>query len=249
MSSYEGMIAETVGLIGHDGDQTSGYLARPVGAGPYPGVVVIHEIFGACYSSERGGAQAGRPRVRGHRAPTSITGKARGDPEDVAKVVGAAGGNPDARTIGDVEGAAALMRSLPYCNGKVGAMGFCSGGRQTYLVACNIPSLDAGIVCYGGRIVAPPDSLNERQPKAPIDMTEGLNCPLMGLFGIEDTSPSPEQVTMIEHELKRHGKTYEFHTFENAGHGFFADYRPSYRQQAAVEGWRLVFEWFDKHLT
>ncbi len=248
MSSYEGMIAETVGLVGHNEDQTSGYLARPVGAGPYPGVVVIHEIFGLVTHQKevvRKLAAHGYVAI----APDLHHREGPGDPEDVAKVVGAAGGNPDARTIGDVEGAAALLRSLPYCNDKVGAMGFCSGGRQTYLVACNIPSLDAGIVCYGGRIVAPLDSLNERQPKAPIDMTEGLSCPLMGLFGIEDTSPSPEQVTMIEQELKRHGKTYEFHTFEDAGHGFFADYRPSYRQQAAVEGWRLVFEWFDKHLT
>ena len=117
------------------------------------------------------------------------------------------------------------------------------------MVASNIPSLDAAVDCYGGRVVAAPADLNERQPTAPIDMTEGLSCPLLGLFGAEDANPSPEQVAQIEQELKRHGKSYEFHTYDNAGHGFFADYRPSYSQEAAVDGWQRVFAWFDRHLA
>ena len=161
----------------------------------------------------------------------------------------AAGGNPDARTIGDVEGAMSHLRSLDYCTGKIGAIGYCSGGRQTYLVACNIPSLDAAVDCYGGRVVAGPDDLNERQPTAPIDMTESMGCPLLGLFGAEDASPSPQQVQHIEQELKRHGVTYEIHSYEDAGHGFFADYRPSYSQAAAVDGWERVFAWFGRHLS
>lgn len=172
-----------------------------------------------------------------------------GDPEDVAGQVRAAGGVPDARCIGDVGGAGSLLRSLPYCSGRVGVIGCCSGGRQTYVVACNIPSLDAAIDCYGGRVVAAPSELNERQPKAPIDMTEGLNCPLLGLFGQEDVNPSPEQVAQIEQELERRGKTYEFHSYENAGHAFFADYRPSYRQAAAVDAWQRVFAWFNRYLS
>ena len=141
------------------------------------------------------------------------------------------------------------LRSLEGCSGKIGAIGYCSGGRQTYLVACSIPDLDAAVDCYGGRVVAGPDELNERQPQAPIDMTESLGCPLLGLFGAEDASPSPEQKQMIEQELQRLGKTYEFHTYEKAGHAFFADYRPSYRQEEAVDGWRRVFDWFDTYLS
>ena len=161
----------------------------------------------------------------------------------------AAGLPPAARSIGDVEGATGVLRSLPQSNGKVGVIGYCSGGRQTYLVACNIPTLDAAVDCYGGRVVAGPSDLNDRQPTAPIDMTEDLGCPLLGLFGGLDTNPSPEHTHMIEQELQRHGKTYEFHTYENAGHGFFADYRPSYSPEAAVDGWEKVFGWFGKYLA
>ena len=244
----EGLLAETIFFQGSSGDQISGYLARPLGAGPYPGVIVIHEVFGLVTHIKeitRKMAAHGYVAV----APDLHHREGPGDPDDVASVVRAAGGNPDARTNGDVEGAANLLRSLSYCNGKVGVIGFCSGGRQTYLVSCNIPSLDAAVDCYGGRVVAGPGDLNERQPKAPIDMTEGLGCPLLGLFGEEDTSPSPEQVAQVEQELGRLGKTYEFHTYENAGHAFFADYRPSYRQHAAVDGWQRVFGWFDRYLA
>ena len=247
MAAYEGMLAETVLFQGHNGDQISGYLARPLGAGPHPGVIVIHEVFGlVTHQKEVARKMAGHGYAA--VAPDLHHREGPGDPDDVAAAVRAAVGVPDARCIGDIEGAVNLLRSLPYCNDKVGVIGFCSGGRQTYLVACNISSLDAAIDCYGGRVVASPSELNERQPTAPIDMTEGLNCPLLGLFGVEDTNPSPEQVAQIEQELKRLGKTYELHTYDNAGHAFFADYRPSYRQQAAVDGWQRVFAWFDKHL-
>ena len=248
MAAYEGMLAETVLFQGHDGDQISGYLARPLGPGPYPSVVVIHEVFGlVTHFKEVARKMAAHGYVA--VAPDLHHREGPGDPEDVAAAVRAAGGVPDARCIGDVEGAARFLRSLPHCNGKVGVIGFCSGGRQTYVVACNIPSLDAAIDCYGGRVAAAPSDLNERQPKAPIEMTGGLNCPLLGLFGEEDASPSPEQVSQIERELKRLGKTYEFHMYKDAGHAFFADYRPSYRQHAAVDGWQRVFAWFDRHLS
>ena len=247
MAAYEGILAETVLFQGHNGDQISGYLARPLGAGPHPGVIVIHEVFGlVTHQKEVARKMAGHGYAA--VAPDLDHREGPGDPDDVAAAVRAAGGVPDARCIGDIEGAANLLRSLPYCNGKVGVIGFCSGGRQTYLVACNISSLDAAIDCYGGRVVASPGERNEGQPTAPIDMTEDLNCPLLGLFGVEDTNPSPEQVAQIEQELKRLGKTYELHTYENAGHAFFADYRPSYRQHAAVDGWQRAFAWFDKHL-
>ena len=248
MANYEGMLAETVAFQGNGGDQVSGYLARPLGGGPYPGVIVIHEILGLVTHIKE---VARRMAAHGYAAvaPNLHHREGPGDPEDVAAAVRAAGGAPDSRTIGDIQGALDLLRSLPYCNGKVGAIGFCSGGRQTYLAACNISTIDAAVVCYGGRVVAGPGDLSERQPRAPLDMTEGLNCPLLGLFGAEDASPSPEQTQMIEQELQRLGKTYEFHTYEKAGHAFFADYRPSYRQEEAVDGWRRVFDWFDTYLS
>jgi carboxymethylenebutenolidase len=84
---------------------------------------------------------------------------------------------------------------------------------------------------------------------APIDFTKSLRIPLLGLFGIEDTRPSPDDVAKTEAVLKEHGKNYEFHTYENAGHAFFAVDRPQYRQAAAVDGWAKVLAWFGKHLN
>jgi carboxymethylenebutenolidase len=86
-------------------------------------------------------------------------------------------------------------------------------------------------------------------PKAPIDMISGLQCPLMNLSGDEDQNPSPEQVERLRQEMETHGKTFESHSYPEAGHAFFADYRPSYRQAAAVEGWQHVFEYFEKYLS
>ena len=248
MASYEGMLAEAVCIKGHNDDEISGYFARPLGAGPYPGVVVIHHAPGFDEASKEitrtlaiNGYVAICPNLHHREGP--------GSPDQVASVVREAGGVPDDRCIGDVEGAIRYLRSLMYCSSRVGVMGFCSGGRQTYLVACNISSIDAAIDCYGGRVVAAPDQLTSNAPVAPIDMTANLACPLLGLFGAEDANPAPDQVARIEEELKRFGKTYEFHTYENAGHGFFAVDRPSYRPEAAIDGWQKALAWFGKHLS
>jgi len=245
---YEGMLAETVQINGHKGDRINGYIARPLGAGPFPGVVVIHHMPGWDEGSREitrrfatQGYVAICPNLHYRANPT--------DPPAATAKIREAGGVPDDQCIGDIDGAVKHLRSLPYSSGKVGVIGYCSGGRQSYLVACNIPSLDAAVDCYGGRVVAGPDELTPIMPKAPFDMTADLNCPLMGLFGIEDTQPSPDQVAKIEAELKKHGKTYEFHTYENAGHGFFAVDRTMYRTEAANDGWQRVFGWFGKYLA
>jgi carboxymethylenebutenolidase len=243
----EGMLAEMVPIEGHNGDTIYSYLARPLGPGPYPGVVVIMEVFGLLEHIKeitRKMASHGYNAI----APDLYHREGPGDPEVVAAAVRETGGVPDDRCIGDLEGAVAYLRSLSTSNGKVGMHGYCSGGRQTYLAACNIPSLDAAVVCYGGGVVAAPDQLTPRRPVSVVDMTPDLACPLLGLFGVEDRNPSPEHVARMDEDLKKHGKTYEFHTYEAAGHGFFADYRPSYRQAAAVDGWNRLFAWYEKYL-
>ncbi|TMI52183.1 dienelactone hydrolase family protein, partial [Candidatus Bathyarchaeota archaeon] len=82
----------------------------------------------------------------------------------------------------------------------------------------------------------------------PIDYTKDLSCPLLGLFGEEDQSPTPQQVAQHEQELKKYGKTYEFHVYPKAGHGFFYYERPGYRQEQAVDGWNKVWAFFEKYL-
>jgi carboxymethylenebutenolidase len=244
---YEAMMAETVNMHGHQGDLIDAYLARPMGPGPYPGVVIIHHMPGwdeATKEIARKFAYHGYVAI----SPNLHYREGKGTPEENSASVRAAGGMPDDRTMGDVKGGMAYLRTLPYLNGKVGIIGYCSGGRQVYLAACTLPGIDAAVDCYGGGVVARPEELSQRQPVAPIDYTKDLSCPLLGLFGREDQRPSPEDVAKTEEELKKWGKKYEFYMYDNAGHAFFSVDRPNYRQEAAMDGWKQVFRWFEKYL-
>jgi carboxymethylenebutenolidase len=147
-----------------------------------------------------------------------------------------------------VAGAARLLRSLPSATGKVGVIGYCSGGRQAFLAACRLP-LDAAVDCYGAFVVDPPPDSLPLKARPVVDLAAGLSCPLLGLFGAEDSRPSPAETARLAEELTRLGKTFQFHTFEGAGHGFFAVDRPSYRPEAAAEGWARIWAWFGRHLA
>jgi carboxymethylenebutenolidase len=242
------MLAETVSLVGAGSDDIEAYFARPLGSGPYPGVVVIHHMPGFDRSTKEivrtfaaYGYAALCPNLFHRYAPGAKA-------NDAAAAARDAGGVPDAQCVGDVEAAAHYLRALPYSNGRVGVIGYCSGGRQAYLVACTL-EIDAAVDCYGGRVVAGADELTPERPVAPIDLTPQLRCPLLGLFGAEDTNPSPEHVARMEQELRAHGKTFEFHTFEDAGHAFFSVDRPNYRVEATKEGWKRVWAFFGQHLA
>jgi len=115
---------------------------------------------------------------------------------------------------------------------------------------CKLSHLIQGAVdCWGGNVVVDDKSrLTKAQPVAPHDLTEGINCPVLGLFGNEDPNPTADQVNRNEAELKRLGKNYEFHRYDGAGHAFFAHYRPNYRPEQAVDGWHKVFGFFHKNL-
>jgi carboxymethylenebutenolidase len=167
----------------------------------------------------------------------------------VAAKVRAEGGVPDDQGVGDIGGAMQYLRSLPYSNGKVGVFGTCSGGRHAYLAACRVKGFDAVVDCWGGRVVMTTEQLSPNSPVAPIDYTPDLSCPVLGLFGEEDSSPSPEQVALHEETLKKHGKTYEFHMYPDAGHGFFYYHRPNYRQQQAVDGWEKIWAFLETYLS
>ena len=170
-------------------------------------------------------------------------------PDDAAAAVRAAGGVPDERLVGDVAGAARYLSSLSSSNGKVATIGYCSGGRQSFLAACSL-ELDAAVDCYGAFVVgSPPEGLSHLNVTPIVHLTAQLSCPLLGLFGGEDQHPSPEQVAELEEALKTHGKTYEFHSYAGAGHAFFAVDRPSYRPEAATDGWSRILTWFGRYLT
>ncbi len=244
---YEGMLAETVTHPGAGGDLITAYYARPLGDGPFPGVILVHHMPGwdewyreATRKFAAHGFLALSPNLY-HRA-------GHGTPEDVAAKVRALGGVADDQVMGDLAGAFAYMRSAPYSNGKVGIFGTCSGGRHAFLAACRLPGFDAAIDCWGGRVVQASHELTPNQPVAPIDYTRDLACPLLGLFGEEDQNPTPAQVHQLEQELQRHGKPYEFHMYPQAGHGFFYYDRPNYRQAPAVDGWKKIFAFLERNL-
>ncbi len=162
-------------------------------------------------------------------------------------MVRAQGGVPDERLVGDVAGAADYLRRLDGSNGKVGTIGYCSGGRQSLLAACSL-QLDAAVDCYGAFVVATPPEGSPLHVGPIVHLVDRLSCPLLGLFGAEDKFPSPEEVGELEQALTRAGKMYEFHSYEGAGHAFFATNRVSYRPEAANDGWERIWAFFGRHL-
>lgn len=245
--AYESMLAETVYMTGHEGDRIDAYLARPLGAGPFPALVVIHHMPGWDQGSKE---ITRRFATQGYVAicPNLHFREGQGSPSANSASVREAGGMPDDRLLGDIQGAMTMLGFLPYCTDKIGIIGYCSGGRHAYLCACKLSGIAAAVDCYGGGVVASAGQLSERQPVAPLDMTADLGCPLLGLFGNEDRRPSRQDVDNIEAELKKLGKTYEFHRYDGAGHAFFSVDRPNYNQAAAVDGWARVFTWFEEYL-
>jgi carboxymethylenebutenolidase len=169
-------------------------------------------------------------------------------PDDASAAVRARGGVPDERLVGDVGAAASYLRGLMSANGKVGVIGYCSGGRQSFLAACSLP-VDAAVDCYGAFVVGTPPASSALAVTPLLPIADRLSAPLLGLFGADDRYPAPDQTIELERELTRLGKTFEFHTYEGAGHAFFAVDRPSYRPEAAVDGWKKIFAWYERYLT
>jgi len=244
----EGLHAETITMKGANGDSINAFLARPLGDGPFPAMVLVHHMPGwdllyreFTYKF----AHQGYVTI----SPNLYFRSGHGTPEDVAAKVRADGGVSDESAVGDLVGAAQYLKALTYVNGKVGIFGTCSGGRHAYLAACQSTDFNAAIDCWGGRVVMTPDQLNEKTPVSPLDLTKDLSCALLGIFGNDDTSPTPEQVNQHEAELKRLNKTYEFHRYDGAGHGFFYYNRAAYRQAQAMDGWDKVFAFCEKYLS
>jgi carboxymethylenebutenolidase len=237
--------AQTVTITGHGGDVIEAYLARPLSDAPRGGVVVIHHMPGYDEGTKEivrkfaaHGYAAICPNLYWREAPGA-------SPDDAAAAGRAAGGVPDDRLVGDVDGAAKYLNTLDGANGRIGVIGYCSGGRQTFLSACSL-RIDAAVDCYGAFVVNDPPAGYTMKPL--LGMADQLSCPLLGLFGGDDSYPSPEETAKLSAELDRLGKEHDFHTYEGAGHAFFSVDRPSYRPEAAKDGWRRVFEFFGTHL-
>ncbi|MFC1416234.1 dienelactone hydrolase family protein [Streptacidiphilus cavernicola] len=243
----DSLTAETVRFAGHDGDEIEAYLARPEGEGRRGGVVLIHHMPGYDRGSKeiaRRLAELGYDTICPNLYVREAPGAA---PDDAAATARANGGVPDARLVGDVAAAAAYLRALPGSNGKVGVIGHCSGGRQSVLAACQL-DLDAAVDCYGAFVTGIVPEGFPLKVSNLVDQLPQLRAPLLGLFGADDQYPSPEQVAQLEQILTDHGKEFEFHSYEGAGHAFFANDRPAYNVAAANDGWERIAAFYGKHL-
>jgi carboxymethylenebutenolidase len=244
----DALTAGTISITGHGGDEVEAYLAHPLGAGPFGGVVVIHHMPGYDAATKEitrkfaaHGYAALMPNLYHREAPGA-------SPDDAAATARAQGGVPDERLVGDVGGAAAYLRAVDGSNGKVGVIGYCSGGRQSFLAACSL-QLDAAVDCYGARVVNPPPPDSPLKMEPVIGLAKNLSCPLLGLFGADDKYPDPAETAELSRELTALGKAHEFHTYDGAGHAFFAVDRPSYRVGAATDGWARIWDFFGRLLA
>jgi carboxymethylenebutenolidase len=240
--------ADTVTMTGYRDDEIEAYLAVPTDLEGCGSVVVIHHMPGYDESTKEmartfaaHGYAALMPNLYAREAPGA-------SPDDAAATARALGGVPDDRLVGDVAGAMAHLNALPMTNGKVASIGHCSGGRQSLLAGCRLP-LNAVIDCYGAFVVVDPPAESNMSARAFVGEVGGLTAPLLGLFGAEDQFPSPEQNETLAEALRAAGKDFTFHTYDNAGHAFFAVDRPSYRVEAANEGWREIFEFLARTIA
>ncbi len=239
--------AKTIRIAGHGGDEIEAYLARADDHGRRGGVVVIHHMPGydrATKEITRRFAELGYdaicPNLYWREAPGAA-------PDDAAATARAQGGVPDERLVGDVGGAAGHLRGLDSSNGKVGVIGYCSGGRQAVLAACNL-DLQAAVDCYGAFVVGSAPEGFSRQVTNLVEQLPALRAPLLGLFGNEDSYPSREQVNELDEILTANAKPHEFHRYDDAGHAFFAVDRPSYRVAAANDGWERIAAFYETQL-
>lgn len=240
-----GMVAMNTKITGGSGEQIHAYVARPDGAGPYPGIVITHHAPGFdewTREFARRFADHGYIAV----APNLYEKFGNGLPSEVVAAARAAGGFSDASVIADATAAMKYIQAMPNHNGKLGVIGPCSGGRHASLVASTVPGFDAVVSLWGPIVQAQPSA---NQPASPLDLVTQLNAPILGIYGNDDRNPSAENVNQYEEALKAAGKTYELHRYDGAGHGIFYYQNPmSYRPQAAMDGWEHVLAWFDKYL-
>jgi len=216
------------------------YVSYPEGAEAAPGVVVIQHaggvdefVRGRADKLAEAGFVALAPDLYHREGPDS-----KDDP--ITRMLRLR----DVSAVSDVNATVAHAGSLPEVNAdRLGVTGYCMGGRVTYLMAARNAAFKAAVVCWGGSIMAP-----WGDGPAPFDLTEGISCPVLGLFGEEDGNPNPADVARIDAEMTRLGKTHEFHTYSGAGHAFMNEGRPSYREAAAADACSRCIAWFDRYL-
>ncbi len=217
------------------------YRAMPASGGPFATVLVVHEIFGVhehikdiCRRLSKLGYFAVAPALYAREGNVGRMS----DMQEIMKVVGKV---PDRQVASDLDSTAAWAKTSGKADtGKLAITGFCWGGRQVWLYAAHNPALKAGVAWYGP--LERPKT--EMSPNNPIDLVQEINAPILGLYGGADVGIPAAQVDAMRAALKAAGKPSEIIVYPDAPHGFNADYRPSYRPDAARDGWKRMTLWF-----
>jgi carboxymethylenebutenolidase len=242
----KGLTAGEVKIPVKDGEVPA-YRAAPEKGGPFPVVLVVQEIFGVhehikdvCRRLAKLGYLAIAPELYSRQGDVSKL-----EMQDIiSKVVSKV---PDSQVMSDLDATVEWAKKTG--NGdttKLGITGFCWGGRIVWLYAAHNKALKAGVAWYG-RLSGAGKS-TELQPKYPIDLAAGIKTPVLGLYGEKDTGIPVKDVDAMREALKKaDNKASEIVVFPDAPHAFFADYRPSYRKDAAEDGWKRLQEWFKKN--
>jgi len=242
----------TEGLVIVDGKVRSGdfevpiYEARPAAPGRYPVVLVLPEAFGMhehIKDIARRLAKAGYLGITFE--PYAREGGVMQLPDQAAllKVINAV---PDARVMADLDAIVAHAKQHPSAQAdRIGVTGFCRGGLYTLLFAAHSRELKAAVPWYGQ--IKPPKEPGIRT-EGPLDLVAQIGCPLLMLYGAEDAGIPVADVREMEAALKAAGKTVEVMIYPGAPHAFNADYRPSYRPEAAKDASARCVAWFDKYL-
>ena len=239
----DGLVAGVVQIPVGEGTIPA-YRAGPAGAGPFPVVLVVQEIFGVhehirdvCRRFAKLGYLAIAPELYARQGDVSNLADIGAIRPIVAKV-------PDSQVMTDLDAAVKWAGAEGKGDtARLAITGFCWGGRIVWLYAAHNPTLKAGVAWYG-RLVSPADELH---PLNPIDVAAKLHAPVLGLYGGADGGIPNDSVERMREALAAAGKTHEIVLYPDTPHGFHADYRPTYRKEQAEDGWKRLREWFAAH--
>ena len=238
-----GLVAGEVKIPVGDGEMPA-YRAMPAKGESFPVVLVVQEIFGVhehikdiCRRFAKLGHLALAPELYARQGDVSQITNIN---EIISKVVSKV---PDAQVMSDLDASVRWAEKNKGNSGKLAITGFCWGGRIVWLYAAHSPKLKAGVAWYG-RLVGQPDELH---PKHPIDLVSQLKAPVLGLYGGADSGIPNDTVERMNKALKDEGKPSEIVLYPDTPHGFYADYRPTYRKEQAQDAWRRLQDWFKKH--
>ena len=222
------------------------YFARPENAKNPPVILVAMEIFGLheyIKDVTRRLAKAGAFAI----APDYYfrTGQDLTKITEIPKLMPIVNPKPDAELFADLDATVAWAKQQSGDTRRLGIMGFCRGGRTVWEYAAHSKGLKAGVAFYG--TVVDPPAQKAIWPKSPTELAAEMKAPVLGLYGAEDQGIKVEQVEAMKAALAKAKKTAEFKIYPGAPHGFHADYRPSYRKEAAEDGWKQMLAWFKKY--